>query len=137
MGIGVGMWVLFGVISYAMTGGKRDFVSTQNMVATSFDVVCGFNYVGQAKKVLQDLPGYRPYVPKPAGGQQAAPAGGDGQRPSGEQPARPERSGRFPDLPDGRPQFGVRIDEQNQPAQQQPSGDGQDASVEDDRKPGQ
>lgn len=131
MGIGVGMWVLFGVISYAMTGGKRDFISTQNMVATSFDVVCGFNYVGEAKKVLKEMPGYRPYVPAPAARQQQ-PGAAAGQQPetSTEQPREPERTGRFPDLPDGRPQFGVRIDEQNQPAAKQPEREPRDTQSE-------
>ncbi|MFC0581382.1 general stress protein [Micrococcoides hystricis] len=110
MGIGIGMWVLFGVISYAMTGGKRDFISTKDMIATSFDVVCAFNYVGEAKNLLKDLPGYRPYTP-PA----PKPAAGAGQSaPQAQQPQAERASGRFPDLPDGRPQFGVRIDDQQQ-----------------------
>lgn len=117
MGIGIGMWILFGVISYAMTGGKRDFVSTQNMVATNFDVVCAFNYVGEAKRVLQDLPGYRPYTPPRPQAQQAP-----GFQPPAPQQAtqQPPQTGRFPDLPDGRPQFGVRIDDQKPPQQAEP-----------------
>lgn len=119
MGIGVGMWVLFGVISYAMTGGKRDFVSTQNMVATSFDVVCAFNYVGEAKKVLKDLPGYRPYVPQQQAPQRTAAA--PSHAAASEEATQPERTGRFPDLSDGRPQFGVRIDDpQQSPQRDQP-----------------
>ncbi len=154
--MGAAFFMLFGIVTYAMQRGKRDFTSTSQVVATSYDVVVSFEAAHEARRLLQQLPmtksegapaaqgGYQPdrgpagpqgpqlpgHAPqRPAAwndpyGQRSPGAGeqpsgqyrGDapgGQAPEAEEPAaRP--AGRvsgvsYPDLPDGRPQYGVRV----------------------------
>ena len=38
--IGAGFGMMFGVISYAFTGGRRDFTSTSQIVASEYEVLC-------------------------------------------------------------------------------------------------
>ncbi|MCC9203675.1 general stress protein [Arthrobacter sp. zg-Y769] len=148
MALGAVFWVLFGVLAYALQRGRRDFTSTSQVIATSYDVIVASEAANDARQLLHRLPmvgqAGHPQAPTsaprhealrpPAGGQQAperpsgwanpygnpspdsdpaaaqapgnagrqAPAGAD----SGSKPATPR--GQFPDLPDGRPQYGVR-----------------------------
>lgn len=44
--------IVFGLISYAFTGGKRDFVSRSQIVATRYDVLVDASVIGQARQVL-------------------------------------------------------------------------------------
>jgi hypothetical protein len=53
--LGIAFGVVLGLISYAMTGGRRDFVSRSAITATSYDVVCTWEHVEQAKSVLAGL----------------------------------------------------------------------------------
>ena len=53
--IGLAFGLGLALISYAMTGGKRDFVSRSAITATSYDVVCTWEHVEQAKSVLTGL----------------------------------------------------------------------------------
>ncbi|HLS25767.1 MAG TPA: general stress protein [Beutenbergiaceae bacterium] len=55
--IGAGFGMMFGVIAYALTGGKRDFTSSSQVVASSFAVLCLPEYAGQARQLLRDLAG--------------------------------------------------------------------------------
>ena len=48
--------VVFGLVSHAMTGGHRDFVSRRAVTATSYDVVCTWDSVELAKQVLAGMP---------------------------------------------------------------------------------
>ena len=150
MALGAVFWVLFGVIAYAFQRGKRDFTSTSQVVATSYDVIVDPAAAGEARKLLQQLPmnsrpqentgaptqpwGTPPQQNQPqeqnqvpqrpeAWGQppaeQPRPHGSsqlhDSDSPEGgEQRAATRRStrGQFPDLPDGRPQYGVRVEPQ-------------------------
>jgi hypothetical protein len=174
--MGAAFFMLFGIVTYAMQRGKRDFTSTNQVVATSYDVIVAPEAAHEARRLLQQLPmsrsdaasGPGPYTQhdyynqphqhqqQPGQEQQgqgpARPAGWNdpyGQRPSGPpfqdgsvqdghgypndgsqqhsgqqhdgqqydggqhqqpaQPASPARSVRYPDLPDGRPQYGVRL----------------------------
>lgn len=43
---------IFGVVGYALTGGRRDFTSRSQIVATSYDVVCSWPKLEEAKGVL-------------------------------------------------------------------------------------
>jgi hypothetical protein len=183
--MGAAFFMLFGIVTYAMQKGKRDFTSTSQVVATNYDVVVSFEAANEARRLLHQLPmtqhdasasaasaGYsqrdyqhQPYQPGPgqdaqqpgqhghapqrpaawndpygqrtpdAGGQPAegqhAPAQQPGGQPAEDQhapgrhaePSRqpsaetepateeaPKSTGfAYPDLPDGRPQYGVRV----------------------------
>jgi hypothetical protein len=168
--MGGAFWMLLATITYAMQRGKRDFTSTNQIVATSYDVVAAPEVAQRAQQVLQGMRGLQSLprtapAPRPApqhgppqgarqGSPQAGtpgrpPAGAPWQRPShgapaephgaaaepprgpagaapaedqGEQAAAPGRSAMFQDLPDGRPQYGIRL----------PAGDGSgDAATQD------
>ncbi len=205
--MGAAFFMLFGIVTYAMQRGKRDFTSTSQVVATNYDVVVSFEAAHEARRLLQQLPmspsdasaGARPsnysgpsnhdgssnYTQRdyynqpyqhpgqqqgpyqgqapqrPAGwndpygqrgqdahgqepqqGAQQQPQGSQqqfpqGPQPQGPQPQAPQPQGqgpsegqtpdggqppvrpsvRYPDLPDGRPQYGVRVNDANQPQQ--------------------
>ncbi|MBT2549930.1 general stress protein [Arthrobacter sp. ISL-65] len=221
--MGAAFFMLFGIVTYAMQRGKRDFTSTSQVVATNYDVVVAFEAAQEARRLLQQLPmtqsdttpgarpasstqhdyqnqpyqqpgrhqgppqapsqGQAPQRPAgwndpygqrsqdaneqygasqhPQGGQPQDPnqqygtgqhvqggqqhhTGQQGQQYDGEQPngsgqqsaaneqgqaaegapatgQRPPSAVRYPDLPDGRPQYGVRVD----PNQAHPGRDGQ------------
>ncbi|WP_035775339.1 general stress protein, partial [Arthrobacter sp. H5] len=151
MALGAVFWLLFGVIAYAFQRGKRDFTSTSQVIATSYDVIVEPSVAGEAKRLLQKLPmngqaqhpggqgpGHGAVTPpeRPQGWNDPYSQGGPGQagpqtgqvmppqqqpqqpptqqptpEPSGDQADTSEgpRRGQFPDLPDGRPQYGVRV----------------------------
>ncbi|MBT1002918.1 ECF transporter S component [Paenarthrobacter sp. DKR-5] len=137
--MGAAFWMLFGVVTYAMQRGKRDFTSTNRVLASSYDVIVGSEFAGEARRLLQQLPmestaeprsqaqerfpgEYQGQAPqRPAGWEDpyAKPAAG-AQGPAAEAPATPR--GQFPDLPDGRPQYGVRVDKDHQRGGQQEAG---------------
>lgn len=146
--MGAAFFMLFGIVTYAMQRGKRDFTSTSQVVATTYDVVVSPEAAHEARRLLQQLPmtrsdaaGPRPYTQgdyynqpyqqpgqppaRPASwndpygqqgpGTQGGPAAAaqPGQAAEGQaQPApapAPPAAVRYPDLPDGRPQYGVRV----------------------------
>lgn len=186
--IGAAIWIIMGVIGMSMRKSRGGgFDSVQQLVPTSFDVVCAFESAAQAKGILQGSSGQgsapvqtpvqqqapvppqqHPSQPQPpAQPQQTAPtpvqdpASGQGstasgstssgshaapeqgqqteavqqqaqaaaapvaehqgptaampgqQAPAGSAPTgeAPERDWSYPDLPDGRPQYGVRLPE--------------------------
>jgi hypothetical protein len=139
MALGAMFWLLFGVITYAFQRGKRDFTSTNQVIATSYDVIVDPSVAGEARRRLQQLPmngqALHPGGPaggwdQPAGGYQppaaqgGVPLGGPAETPprpdagtpdpagpggAAGDPAAPRR-GKYPDLPDGRPQYGIRVD---------------------------
>src|SRR6476661_7455300 len=58
-----GMWfglfvgfMLFGIVTYAMQRGKRDFTSTSQVVATGYDVVVSSEAANEARRLLHQLP---------------------------------------------------------------------------------
>src|SRR5215218_7332836 len=152
--MGAAFFMLFGIVTYAMQRGKRDFTSTSQVVATSYDVIVAPEAAHEARRLLQQLPmtrsdaaaGGGPYtqrdyqnqpyqqpgqgparpngwndpygqstgssVQAPGSPGQESPAYGApaGQQNDGvAQPASPAPARRYPDLPDGRPQYGVRL----------------------------
>ncbi|MEE2521304.1 general stress protein [Pseudarthrobacter sp. J75] len=169
--MGAAFFMLFGIVTYAMQRGKRDFTSTSQVVATSYNVVVSPEAAHEARRLLQQLPmnsadagGNRPYPAQPwqQPGQQPwqQPGQAPGQapeRPSGwadpygqqqgqpqaqqppagavpagepQQPAQQPRSAvRYPDLPDGRPQYGIRVTE-DKPAEEhgKPQSDAREGS---------
>jgi hypothetical protein len=98
---GAAFGMLFGVISYAFTGGRRDFTSTSQIVAGEYAVLCLAEQAGAARQLLQQLPGgtgSRPWSglgAPPAGpgwgapGGTGGPAGQDGPVAPGSPPAPP------------------------------------------------
>ncbi len=200
--MGGAFWMLLATITYAMQRGKRDFTSTNRIVAGSYEVIAAPEVAGEARNVLGGLnlrqaPGSRPQPgswnqppqgpngqrgqwgppqgqwgpqgqngpqgysgpyggqpgPHQPGPQQQGPQQGQqgwhggpgqqggapqqgysngpapqgqpayGQRVQGQAQQQPDsnRSAKFPDLPDGRPQYGIRL-EPEAPAQPQAPG---------------
>jgi hypothetical protein len=124
--LGAVIFMLMSVISYALQRGKRDFSSTRQVLPSTWDVVVDRTVAGQAKQLASRLP-MRPSQATSVSGwgapQQGAPNGGPaapgaGQPTPGQptdQPTAP--SADFKDLADGRPRYGVRVE---QPAATQP-----------------
>lgn len=54
--IGVGFGLLFAVVSYTATGGKRDFTSSSQVVASSYAVLCQGPEAARARQMLTQLP---------------------------------------------------------------------------------
>lgn len=161
--MGAAFFMLFGIVTYAMQRGKRDFTSTSQVLATNYDVIVAFEASHEARRLLQQLPmspseaaaghpqqhnpqnvpfqqpGQAPERPagwsdpygrrSPQPGAEANGAQAAGSESPAAQPA-PERTPaavRYPDLPDGRPQYGVRVNEgqnEHKPDDQQPDADG-------------
>ncbi|MHA7241135.1 general stress protein [Arthrobacter sp. TMS1-12-1] len=143
--LGAIFWLLFGVITYAFQRGKRDFTSTSQVIATSYDVLVEPELAADARRLLQQLPmngqAQHPGADPSSWGQQQSqppqrPASWNdpyadqsqprsaAQQPQSQQGVLDEsqtagpgttgpRRGQFPDLPDGRPQYGVRVDGQD------------------------
>lgn len=141
--LGAALWMLFAIIGYAAQRGKRDFTSTNQVLASNYDVIVTPDVAGEARRLLAQLPmnstvsrpvqqyqgqgfqGHQPPAQPPASSGpaptrpegwhdpygQANPA--PAEAPAGaEQPApasTPPR-GQFQDLPDGRPQYGIRVE---------------------------
>jgi hypothetical protein len=59
LGIGITLGVVFNAAAYAMTGGRRDFTSVTQTVATKYDVLCEHKLAAQAREMLQQMPGAR------------------------------------------------------------------------------
>ena len=53
--IGAVMWMIFGIIQYALRRGKRDFASTRQVLPASWDVVVNPQVAGQAQALLRKL----------------------------------------------------------------------------------
>jgi hypothetical protein len=99
--MGAAFFMLFGIVTYAMQRGKRDFTSTSQVVATSYDVVVSFEAANEARRLLHQLPMTQREASAPAGyaqpdyqhqpyqqpGQQAPQQ--PGQAPQGQAPQRP------------------------------------------------
>jgi len=126
IGLGAGFGLLFSVLSYALTGGRRDFTSSSQIVASTYAILCGTEQAGEARSMLLESPGGlgkarrgsatvtpaagAPVVTAPAG--PAAPAA----------PAAP----RTPDprwtTPSGAPRYGaMRPADEQAPAPQSPA----------------
>lgn len=62
---GAAFGIIFGLISYAFTGGKRDFVSRSALVATTYDVTVDPEHLAEARRVLGgvDPPAVPPVTP--------------------------------------------------------------------------
>ncbi|OFI39912.1 hypothetical protein BIU82_02405 [Arthrobacter sp. SW1] len=160
--MGAAFFMLFGIVTYAMQRGKRDFTSTSQVVASNYDVIVAYEAAQEARRLLHQLPMnpaqaagapqpynqqgqhpqqptppyQQPYQPpyqqgpeRPAGwqdpyGQRTQQGAEQGVAPSQQPQAAPSQQApapapsHYPDLPDGRPQYGIRVDQaQAAPAQ--------------------
>lgn len=126
--IGAAFGSLFGVISYSFTGGKRDFVSSSQVVASRYSVLCLPDLAGDARAMLTKA--QIPLSGGSFGGGQQGQAAQQGQfRPQG-QPTQqgpfgqqaPQQPGPYgQQAPQGRPQQGQPGAPQQQPGQAQPA----------------
>ncbi|WP_427018771.1 general stress protein [Pseudarthrobacter sp. P1] len=131
--MGAAFWLLFAIVGYAAQRGKRDFTSTSQVLASSYDVIVAPEMASEARRMLAQLPmspqAARPasyqgqmYQP-PASPQQpparpegwhdpypAAPGTPDAAGAPAAEPAAEPRRGNYHDLPDGRPQYGIRVE---------------------------
>ncbi|WP_240200859.1 general stress protein [Cellulosimicrobium cellulans] len=135
VGIGAGFGLLFSVLSYALTQGKRDFTSQSQIVASSYGILCAPERAGDARQLLSRMPegagGVRapaapanptwgtPGATPPAAPAPEAPAGaGPAPTPPVAPPAR------TPDprwtTPTGEPRYGAMRPTSDQPADAQP-----------------
>ncbi|MCF4123489.1 hypothetical protein L1785_21205 [Antribacter sp. KLBMP9083] len=55
--LGAGFGLLFSVLSYAFTGGRRDFTSSSQIVATSYAILCAREQSDDARSLLARSPG--------------------------------------------------------------------------------
>lgn len=60
---GAAFGIVFGMVSYAFTGGRRDFVSRQALQAARYDVLCDGDHIGQARQILGLAPKWPPEPP--------------------------------------------------------------------------
>lgn len=72
--IGAAFGILFSVISYALTGGKRDFTSSSQIVASQYALLCAGEHAHKARGLLGEIGGTvgglgtaRPVTTAPAG----------------------------------------------------------------------
>ncbi|MCL3859869.1 general stress protein [Actinotalea sp. K2] len=63
--IGAAFGILFSIISYSFTSGKRDFTSSSQIVASTYAVLCAGEHAHRARTLLTELGGGRP-MPTPA-----------------------------------------------------------------------
>src|SRR3954470_20320466 len=87
MAMGAAFWMLFGIISYAAQRGKRDFTSTNQVIATSYDVIVAPEVANEAHRLAAQLPMAGTARP-------SQPPHGYGQAP--QQPERPGQWGEDP-----------------------------------------
>jgi hypothetical protein len=96
--IGAGFGMLFGVISFAFTAGRRDFTSTSQIVAGEYEVLCMPEHAGQARELLRRSPGG---LGRPEGHRAPGPVPGPGRTP--QDPAAAGSAATVPDDPSEMP----------------------------------
>lgn len=74
---GAAFGIVWGLISYAFTGGKRDFVSRQQLLASRYDVLCEQSVIGEARKILGLGSAWPPPLDAAATTETAAPTVGE------------------------------------------------------------
>lgn len=106
--IGAGFGILFGVLSYSLAGGKRDFTSTSQVVASQYAILCAPEHAGAAEQLLSQLPD--------AGTQRVSTPATSAPPPSAPPPSQPPvpgapPEGQQPPAPSG-PTYGEMIEKQ-------------------------
>lgn len=110
--MGAVIWVLFGVIGEVMRRRQLKYAMIPSMTAVSYDLVVDNAVAGQVTAALGPQPTGQPSTPaEPAPTPQ--PQSQPEPTPQPDAPAETaeaEPASGIPDLPDGRPQYGVRVD---------------------------
>ena len=57
--IGIGISVVMQAITYALSGGRRDFTSVTQTIATKYEILCEHKATMQARQLLDTMPGER------------------------------------------------------------------------------
>ncbi|KQP80112.1 hypothetical protein ASF37_03830 [Aeromicrobium sp. Leaf289] len=60
LGIGIVFGVVWALLGYAATRGRRDFSSVSSVVATKYEVMVEHKHRANAQELIADLPGARP-----------------------------------------------------------------------------
>lgn len=108
--LGVGLWMILGVIGYSLRKDKYGFASTQQVVPAAYDVVVAFEHAARARGILN------------AGTGQAVPAAPQGQQPTTTAPSSGAHGASAPSpAPQGQPAPGGAV-----PGQPAPGGSAQD-----------
>src|SRR5699024_11049031 len=110
--MGAVIWVLFGVIGEVMRRKQLKYAIIPSMSAVSYDIVVDNAVAGEVTSALGSQPRGQTTTPPPAAHPPTQPS--TDSTASAQEPAASdvsESSRRIPDLADGRPQFGVRVDE--------------------------
>lgn len=116
--VGAAFGMLFGVMSFAFTGGRRDFTTKSQVVASRYAVLCRSELADEARSRLLQAGLASRVPPTPTAGASdlpPVPGANTNQYP----PQRPVRSAPTP--PAGPPRFGQRRDDSTQAAQPQAS----------------
>lgn len=50
--LGMAIWMIIGVLGFAMRKGRREYASSSQLVATTFDVVCEFSVAQRARQLV-------------------------------------------------------------------------------------
>ena len=90
--IGAGFGMIFGVISFAATGGRRDFTSTSQIVAGEYAVWCADEHAVEATRVLSGLGGSGVVRAMPAQPVETVKTLGDAHPDTGAEPGGPTYS---------------------------------------------
>ena len=114
IGIGAGFGLLFSVLSYSLTRGKRDFTSASQIVAASYALLCDSERAGEAVRLLREknLQGSAPVAGQPVGYAPAPPVVPTQQptpSPTAQPTAPPTPQAPTPPAPTGEPKYGVRV----------------------------
>lgn len=120
IGIGAGFGLLFSVLSYSLTRGKRDFTSASQIVATSYGLLCDGERAGEALRILREknvmgtAPGYAPPVGYPTAppampAQPSSPYQPGATRPAQPSQPNPPTAPTAPPAATGEPKYGVRV----------------------------
>ncbi|WP_342665896.1 general stress protein, partial [Promicromonospora kroppenstedtii] len=54
--LGAGFGLLFSILSYAFTGGRRDFTSSSQIVAATYAILCAHEHASDARAMLVQSP---------------------------------------------------------------------------------
>ncbi|HEY4556882.1 MAG TPA: general stress protein [Enteractinococcus sp.] len=118
--LGAVIWVLFGVIGEVMRRRQLKYAMIPSMTAVSYDLVVDNSVASQVNAALGPQPMGQANQPA----EPVAPTQPEPHEPAQQsEPSESEPSGGIPDLPDGRPQYGVRVDPKPPADQPQDSDD--------------
>lgn len=113
MVMGAVIWVLFGVIGEVMRRKQLKYAMIPSMTAVSYDIVVDHAVAHEVNSALGTQPTSQPTVQATPPQQAPEPPAEQATEQTAESTAtdEAETSRGIPDLPDGRPQFGVRVDD--------------------------